>query len=119
MFQVLENGKAADKSKYALCGFDNSTYQFFNEAQQHVAKWLGKCFVSSIPQRPDQKIDYNGYGDTIEIQSLIDEQELLSVLKECADLLEAWWKVAGSPVHSTELALKDAYRILEQKGVKT
>jgi hypothetical protein len=34
--------------------------------------------------------------------------KLVEALRETTDLLEAWWKSAGSPPHATELALNDA-----------
>ncbi|KKL20926.1 hypothetical protein LCGC14_2450550 [marine sediment metagenome] len=77
-----------------------------NELHQNA---MGNNTVNEIREA------FNTINSEINNETVPDEQKILSILKECADLLEAWWKVAGSPAHSTELALKDAYRILEQK----
>ncbi len=38
--------------------------------------------------------------------------ELLDHLKEVTDLLEAWWECAGKPVHTTEIAIREARRVI-------
>lgn len=68
MFQVLENGKAAEMKDTVL--WANSIFQHFHQAQAYVQRWVGPIGESFVPNRPDQKIDYSGYGDMIEIKSL-------------------------------------------------
>lgn len=68
MFQVLDNGKPAEMRNSDMWG--DSIFQHFHQAQTYVRRWLGSSFYHCVPQRPDQKIDYSGYGDIIEIKSL-------------------------------------------------
>jgi hypothetical protein len=48
------------------------------------------------------------------LEETMSDTQLLDSLKEVTKLLEDWWTAAGSPVHSTELALADAKRLIEQ-----
>ncbi len=67
MFQVLDNDKPAELKGSKL--WNNSIFQFFEEAQEYAECYCGE-FGTCAPKRPNQKVDYSGYGDTIEIKSL-------------------------------------------------
>lgn len=69
-YQVFENDKPADNKRFSyLKGLDwnNSSFDTFEEALKYAKSWLGD--FDSIPPNfaPNQKYDYSGYGDTIEI----------------------------------------------------
>lgn len=73
-FQVFENGKPCDNvgfpTLHAEYGWGNSKFETFEAAQEYAKHWLGdwKGIVPSM--KVNVPIDYDGYGDTIEIRKL-------------------------------------------------
>lgn len=81
MFKVLNNGKPA------LCissGWKNNEFKTFEEAREYARRWLGD-FSDSCPNRAGVAVDYNGYGDFIEI--IHDVSNLQKLTQEIADEL--------------------------------
>lgn len=70
MFYVCENGRPADKTGFPNLkghGWETSRFKTATEAMAYARLWLGPQF-SGIPLPLDTIIDYDGYGDYIEIR---------------------------------------------------
>lgn len=74
MFQVFDNNKPADCHHHGVHkSWDNSKFNTFDEAQEYARKWLGQVAGDLVPEEVNEKIDYSGYGDTIEIREIPEE----------------------------------------------
>jgi hypothetical protein len=70
MFQVFDNGRPADCNNHKVHPtWNKSMYDSFEEAQQYCHQWLGE-YANCTPLKPNQKINYSGWGDTIEIREV-------------------------------------------------
>ncbi len=68
MFQVFDNDKPAEMKRSTL--WANSVFQHFEDAHKYARRWIGPGREDCVPDKPDKKVDYSGYGDTIEIKTL-------------------------------------------------
>jgi len=67
MYTVYDTGKKAVLTDRKL-GWNACSYAYFEVALEYAKKWLG-CYSCCIPDNWDgTSIDYNGYGNTIEIR---------------------------------------------------
>lgn len=76
MYQVFDCGKAADCFH---CGvhesWNKSSYPTFELAKEYAKKWMG-AFSNAIDFDWDgSPVDYDGYGDMIEIRYVKEQNE--------------------------------------------
>jgi hypothetical protein len=71
MFQVLDNGKPADCFH---CGvhesWNKSSYPTLKEAKFYALRWLGDFCYCIKPDWNGSPVNYDGYGDMIEIREV-------------------------------------------------
>ena len=69
-YEVYDNGKLAG---YPYRNVNSSWIQpplmTFEQAQEYAKQWLGQ-HASLVPMYPDEKVDYSGNGDFIEIRTI-------------------------------------------------
>jgi hypothetical protein len=71
MFQVFDNEKPADCEHHNVNkSWSCSIFSSFKEARVYAKNWLGGSFEELAPKKPNVKINYSGYGDTIEIREV-------------------------------------------------
>lgn len=77
-YQVFENDKPADSKGFPclviIPGRHCSKFRTFEEALVYLRVWVGLIYEGAIPALLEvgQKIDYNGYGDVVEIRVVPD-----------------------------------------------
>lgn len=71
MFVVLDNGRPAKYPDVAVSSssWDNNIFDKWEDAVKYAQEWLGD-YKDGIDFRPNTPVDYNGYGDTIEIKEI-------------------------------------------------
>jgi hypothetical protein len=71
MFQVFDCGKPADCLHCNVHkSWSKSIYETFDEAKEYAYKWLGAFSVSVGSNWDGRPVDYDGYGDMIEIRNV-------------------------------------------------
>ena len=65
IFLVYDNDKKAE-----MPGWVHPVCTDFESAVVYAKKWLGDTYSDYCPDKPDQIIDYSGYGDTIIIYEM-------------------------------------------------
>jgi hypothetical protein len=79
MYQVFENNKPCDEIGYPELkgkGWTNSQFTNFEDARNYAWTWLGQyaCMdddgENGIALEPDKPVNYNGFGDMIEIKTI-------------------------------------------------
>lgn len=74
MYTVYDKDKPANDTSYELGGegWQNATFETFEEAVRYVSDWLGNWAPSLSFLRMvlanEAEYDYSGYGDTIQIK---------------------------------------------------
>lgn len=88
MFQVFDNGRPADCNNHKVHPtWNKSMYDSFEEAQQYCHQWLGE-YANCTPLKPNQKINYSGWGDTIEIREVSTNMDSELMQKKLWELAE-------------------------------
>ena len=65
MYQVLEAGRPAEYPNSSI--WNKSKFKTFIEAYNYAQFWLG---AYKMPLKLNTPVDYNGYGDIIEIRKV-------------------------------------------------
>jgi hypothetical protein len=71
-YGVFENGKPCSEEGFPELeglGWDNHIFDTFKEAYDYTCNWLGP-YALGAKFAPNDPLDYNGYGDVIEIRTL-------------------------------------------------
>jgi len=70
-YEVYDNGRLAHHKYHrdVSIEWDHPPCATFEEAKSYARNWLGE-FSSLCPDKPNQPIDYSGYGDIIEIREI-------------------------------------------------
>lgn len=69
-YEVYDNGRLAGHPYHNVSSvWTHPICKTFEQAQEWAKKWLGQ-YASLVPMYPDEKMDYSGCGDTIEIRSI-------------------------------------------------
>jgi hypothetical protein len=72
-YQVYDTDKPADNKHHNVPNsYNKSFYKTLSAAREYARDWLGGTFESMLPKKPNVKVHYNGYGNTIEIKRVYE-----------------------------------------------
>jgi len=75
MFEVFDNGKTADSRGFPSLSSiapESNKFDSFDSALEYATWWCGgKSDSTMLPLLPDIPWDYSGYGDMIEIRTVV------------------------------------------------
>lgn len=69
-YEVYDNGRLAGYPYHDVdSGWKHPNCSTFEQAREYAKLWLGE-YAPLAPTYPDEKIDYSGCGDVIEIRKI-------------------------------------------------